>query len=250
MDGGVDTTSVMVMVGTAAVAGLLVMAIAPKLVLPVVVVELLLGIAIGPQGFDFAEVDPTTDFLGDLGLGMLFFFAGYEIDFQRIKGKPLTLGTMAWILSLVLAYGLGGLLAAAGVIVSYLYTGSAMATTAIGTLIPILKDAGELKTRFGTFLLAGGAMGEFGPILLITLILSAANPLHEAVVLILFVVAAVFTGPARGALGLEGLAADREDPRDHRASSRCASRSCSSSASPRWRPTSGSTCCWAASSPG
>ena len=190
----VDTTSVMVMVATAAVAGLLVMAIAPKLVLPVVVVELLLGIAIGPQGFEFAEIDPTTDFLGDLGLGMLFFFAGYEIDFQRIKGKPLKLGTMAWVLSLLLAYGLGGLLAAAGVVLSYLYTGSAMATTAIGTLIPILKDAGELKTRFGTFLLAGGAMGEFGPILLITLILSAANPLHEALVLILFVVAAVFTG--------------------------------------------------------
>ena len=190
----VDTTSVMVMVGTAALAGLLVMAIAPKLVLPVVVVELLLGIAIGPQGLEFAEIDPTTEFLGNLGLGMLFFFAGYEIDFQRIKGKPLRLGTIAWGISLLLAYGLGGLLAAAGVVVSYLYTGSAMATTAIGTLIPILKDAGELKTRFGTFLLAGGAMGEFGPILLITLILSTANPIHEAVVLIAFVVAAVFTG--------------------------------------------------------
>ena len=189
----VDTTSVIVMVGTAALAGLLVMAISPKLVLPVVVVELLLGIAIGPQAFDIAQIDPTTDFLGDLGLGMLFFFAGYEIDFERIRGRPLRLGAMAWVLSLVLAYGLGGVLAAGGVVLSYLYTGSAMATTAIGTLIPILKDAGELKTRFGTFLLAGGAMGEFGPILLITLILSGANPLHEALILIGFVVVAVFT---------------------------------------------------------
>ena len=189
----VDTTSVIVMVGTAAVAGLLVMAISPKLVLPVVVVELLLGIAIGPQALDIAQVDPTTDFLGDLGLGMLFFFAGYEIDFERIRGRPLKLGAVAWLFSLVLAYGLGGVLAAGGVVLSYLYTGSAMATTAIGTLIPILKDAGELKTRFGTFLLAGGAMGEFGPILLITLILSGANPLHEALILIAFVVVAVIT---------------------------------------------------------
>ena len=157
---------------------------------------------------------------------------------------------MAWVLSLFLAYGLGGMLAAAGVIVSYLYTGSAMATTAIGTLIPILKDAGELKTNFGTFLLAGGAMGEFGPILLITLILSAANPLHEAVVLIAVRRRRRLHRTARRALGLEGLAADREDARDHRASSRCASRSCSSSAWPRSPPTSDSTCCWAASSPG
>ncbi len=189
----VDTTSVMVMVGTAALAGLLVMAISPKLVLPVVVVELLLGIAIGPQALDIAEIDPTTEFLGDLGLGMLFFFAGYEIDFERIRGRPLKLGAIAWLFSLVIAYGLGGVLAAGGVVLSYLYTGSAMATTAIGTLIPILKDAGELKTRFGTFLLAGGAMGEFGPILLITLILSGSNPLHEALILIAFVVVAVIT---------------------------------------------------------
>jgi Kef-type K+ transport system membrane component KefB len=69
-----------------------------------------------------------------------------------------------------------------------------MATTAIGTLIPILKDAGEMKTRFGTFLLAGGAAGEFGPILLITLILSTTNPVHEALVLVAFILLAVLAG--------------------------------------------------------
>jgi Kef-type K+ transport system membrane component KefB len=184
----------MIMVGTAAVAGVLVMLIAPKLVLPVVVVELLLGIAIGPEVLDIAQIDPTTDFLGDLGLGMLFFFAGYEIDFDRIRGRPLGLGAAGWLLSLAIAYGLGGALAAAGVILSYLYTGSAMATTAIGTLIPILRDAGELKTRFGTFLLGAGGMGEFGPILLVTLVLATTNPLHEALIMVAFVGVAVFTG--------------------------------------------------------
>ena len=190
----VDTTSVLVIAGIAAVAGLVVMFISPKLAIPVVVVELLLGILIGPDGLDWAKIDPTTEFLGDLGLGMLFFFAGYEIDFDRIKGKPLRLGALGWVISLLLAYGIGGMLAAAGVVLSYLYTGSAMATTAIGTLIPILKDAGEIKTRFGTYLLAAGGMGEFGPILLITLILSTTNPLHEALILVAFVVIAVVTG--------------------------------------------------------
>lgn len=190
----VDVTSVLVIVITAAVAGLLVMAIAPKLVIPVVVIELLLGIVIGPQVLDLAQNDSTTDFLGNIGLGMLFFFAGYEINFKRIAGKPLRLGVIGWALSLVLAYGIGGVLAAGGVILSYLYTGSAMATTAIGTLIPILKDDGELRTRFGTYLLGAGAMGEFGPILLITLILSTAQPLHEAVLLIVFVGGAVLVG--------------------------------------------------------
>src|SRR5262249_37589832 len=99
-----------------------------------------------------------------------------------------------WLISLLLAYSIGGALAASGLVLSYLYTGSAMATTAIGTLIPILRDAGEIETKFGTYLLAAGAMGEFGPILLVTLILTTTNPVHSALILILFVLLAVFTG--------------------------------------------------------
>ena len=190
----IDETSLLVIVAAAALAGLIVMLLSPRLTIPVVVVELVLGIIIGPQVLDLAQVDPTTDFLGNLGLGMLFFFAGYEIDFDRIKGRSLELGALGWGISLVLAYSIGGALAAAGVVVSYLYTGSAMATTAIGTLIPILSDAGEMRTKFGTYLLGAGAVGEFGPILLITLILSAVNPLHEAAILIAFIVLAVITG--------------------------------------------------------
>ena len=125
---------------------------------------------------------------------MLFFFAGYEIDFARIKGRPLALGAGGWLVSLALAYGLAGILVAGNVIDSDLYTGSAMATTAIGTLIPILHDSGELRTRFGTLLLGAGAMGEFGPILLVTLVLTSRHPFHEAVILVAFIALAVFTG--------------------------------------------------------
>src|SRR4051812_32155169 len=122
---------------------------------------------------------------------MLFFFAGYEIDFDRIKGRSLELALLGWGLSLLLAYGIGGLLEAAGIVLSLLYSGSATATTAIGTLIPILRDRGELRTQFGSYILGAGAVGEFGPILLVTLILSTTHPLREAVILLAFVVLAV-----------------------------------------------------------
>jgi Kef-type K+ transport system membrane component KefB len=82
-------------------------------------------------------------------------------------------------------------LAAFGVVLSLLYTGSALATTAIGMLIPILSDAGELRTRFGTYMLAAGAVGEFGPILLLTLLLSSQGTEHNALILIAFVALAV-----------------------------------------------------------
>jgi Kef-type K+ transport system membrane component KefB len=187
----IDTESFFVIVLVAAIAAVIVATVPGRFVPPVVVVELLLGILIGPHVFDVAGIDSFIDFFSNLGLGMLFFFAGYEIDFERIKGRPLELGALGWLLSVGLAYGIGGVLAAAGIVLSFLYTGSAMATTAIGTLIPILRDGGELRTRFGTYLLAAGGIGEFGPILLVTLVLSTANPLHEAAILVAFVVLAL-----------------------------------------------------------
>jgi Kef-type K+ transport system membrane component KefB len=187
----VDTGSFFAIVVVAAVAAVTVAVVPKRFAPPVVVLELMLGIVVGPHVLGLAHSDEFIEFFSNLGLGMLFFFAGYEIDFDRIRGRPMRLGGWGWVLSVALAYGIGGVLAAGGVIVSYLYTGSAMATTAIGTLIPILRDNGELRTRFGTYLLAAGGAGEFGPILLVTLVLSTSNPLHESVILLAFVALAV-----------------------------------------------------------
>jgi len=143
----VDEGSFMLIVVSAAVAAIAATAVGSRVMVPVVVFELLLGIIIGPQVLALAEPDRFIEFFANLGLGMLFFFAGYEIDFVRIRGSPLRLGAWGWLLSLILAYGIGGLLAWAGIVLSLVYTGSAMVTTAIGTLIPILSDVGEMRTR-------------------------------------------------------------------------------------------------------
>lgn len=187
----VDADSFFAIVVVAALSAITVALVPRRFAPPVVVIELLLGIVIGPEVLDLARTDDFIEFFSNLGLGMLFFFAGYEIDFERIKGRPLELGVLGWALSIALAYGIGGALAAAGIVVSFLFTGSAMATTAIGTLIPILRDNGELKTKFGTYLLAAGGAGEFGPILLVTLVLSTKQPLHEAAILVGFIVLAI-----------------------------------------------------------
>jgi Kef-type K+ transport system membrane component KefB len=188
---GVDAGSFFAIVVAASFAGVVAVVIEPRLAVPVVVLELMLGIVIGPDVLGLAKSDEFIDFFSNLGLGMLFFFAGYEIDFARIRGHPLRLALVGWLISLVLAYAVGGLLAWAGIVVSLLYTGSALATTAIGTLIPILRDAREIPTRFGGLLLAAGAVGEFGPILLITLVLAGGQPVEEALILLAFVGLAV-----------------------------------------------------------
>ncbi len=186
-----DAASFLAVIATAAIAAVLVVVVPRPYAPPVVVLELILGILIGPQVLGLAESDAFIDFFSNLGLGMLFFFAGYEIDFDRIRGKPIELGGSGWLTSLALAYAIGGVLQAAGIVKSLLYTGSAIATTAMGTLIPVLRDSGELKTRFGTYLLAAGASGEFGPILLVTLFLSTTHPINEALILVAFIVLAL-----------------------------------------------------------
>ncbi len=173
------------------------------LVVPVVVFELLLGVVIGPDALGLATRDNLLEFLGQLGLGFLFFFAGYEIRLDRVRGEPLRLGVVGWIASLILAYALATLLESAGVVISGLLTGSAIATTALGTLIPLLRDTHRLDTPLGSHVLAVGAVGEFGPILIVTILLGAkSSTVTEALLLVAFVVLSVIaTTLATGAVG-------------------------------------------------
>jgi Kef-type K+ transport system membrane component KefB len=118
----VDTASFFAIVVISALAAVTVAVVPKRLAPPVVVLELFFGILIGPEVLDLAKTDSFIEFFSNLGLGMLFFFAGYEIDFERIRGRPIELGVLGWAISVALAYGIGGILAAAGVIVSFLYT--------------------------------------------------------------------------------------------------------------------------------
>lgn len=159
--------------------------------IPTVLFELVLGIVVGPAVLGWAEVTPLIAGLSDLGLCLLFFLAGYELDFARIRGAPLNRGVGGWCLTLGLGLGVGAVLASRGLVISSLLVGLALTTTALGTLLPMLGDRGLLETRFGAFLIAAGAVGEFGPVLAVTLLLGTTQPLSEALLLVLFVAVAV-----------------------------------------------------------
>ncbi|MFE6489728.1 cation:proton antiporter, partial [Streptomyces sp. NPDC057757] len=137
---------------------------------PTVVFEIVLGVLIGPSVLDWAHVDDLVNALSQFGLAILMFLAGYEIDFAKLRGGPLKRAGTAWLVSLVLALGVGALVnrdpwdgAFAGLVLT---------TTALGTILPILRDSGELPTPFGSLVMATGAVGEFGPIIAIAVLLS------------------------------------------------------------------------------
>lgn len=182
-----ETQSLLIVILAAAIAPIIAGIVSENIravILPVVVVELLLGVVIGPQVLELASDTELLGTFSDLGLGFLFFFAGYEIRFEKIKGNPLRLAVIGWLISLVLAYSAAGALHWAGVVISGLLTGSALVTTAIGTLIPIARDEHLLEGEFGRNLLSIGAIGEFGPVLIVTVLLGAKSGAAEQLVLI------------------------------------------------------------------
>ncbi|MFF1795605.1 cation:proton antiporter, partial [Kitasatospora sp. NPDC058263] len=51
-----------------------------------------------------------------------------------------------------------------------------------------LRDSGELPTPFGSLVMATGAVGEFGPIIAVAILLSGNSPARTAVILAVFAV--------------------------------------------------------------
>ncbi|MDX2166949.1 MAG: cation:proton antiporter [Deltaproteobacteria bacterium] len=158
---------------------LLVAAIAPlfnelpiRLRLPLVVLELLFGVAIGPQGLNLIAAEGNLKMLSALGISFLFFLAGMDLEFSRLRGRPLNLGLGGWGLSVAIALASTFSLQATGLVSDPVLVAVALSTTAIGTLLPILREANELESEFGRFVLGAGAIAEFGPIVLFSLIIT------------------------------------------------------------------------------
>jgi Kef-type K+ transport system membrane component KefB len=172
----------------AVVAPIVASAIGRVAKVPLVVFEILLGLIVGPSILGWVPESEFTSVLANFGLAMLFFMAGNEIDFAAIKGRPLARAGIGWLISLALGLGVGLLLAPS--LEAGVFIGVALTSTALGTIMPVLRDAGELTSDFGRAITAVGAVGEFGPLVAISLFLSGRTPLVAALVLIGFAVIA------------------------------------------------------------
>ncbi|CAM5670589.1 cation:proton antiporter [Streptomyces atroolivaceus] len=177
-------TLVLIM-AAAVLAPLLVHATGRRLRVPLVIFEIILGILIGPDVLGWAHPDEVVDTLADLGLSMLIFLAGYEIEFAAVRGDTLRRSLWAWPVSLAVGIGFAFLISGGDVFEAFVI-GTALTSTALGTVLPMLKDSGQLQGRFGTVMSAFGAVGEFGPVVAVALLLSGRRPAESAALLIAF----------------------------------------------------------------
>jgi len=159
--------------------------------IPSVVIELCLGIVVGPYVLGLAHPDLVVNGFSDMGLAFLMFLAGFELDLERIRGRPLQLAAAGWVASLVLAGLAGFAFVSFGLALDSVVLGLAFTTTALGTLLPVLRDAGVIDTDFGRYVMAVGTVGEFGPIVAVALLLTQKDPVITVLLLVLFVATSV-----------------------------------------------------------
>lgn len=153
--------------------------------LPVVVIELLLGVLLGPHLLHLAEPTGIVKELSELGLTFLLFMVGFEIDPKILKGPALNKAITGWILSFILGLVLMALFHSAGWITAPpLLAAVGLSTTALGILVPILEDEKELDSDFGQWFLPAATLGEFGPLMVISVLLI---PAHTTVLHTLFI---------------------------------------------------------------
>jgi len=181
-----DLLNLLLVVAAAAAAPLLGSALNRLVKVPIVVFEIVLGLVLGPSILGWITIGHLTDTLANFGLAMLFFLAGNEIDFAGIAGRPMRRAGIGWLISLVVGILVGILLSPDAV--TGVFVGICLTSTALGTIMPALRDAGELTTPFGRAVTAVGAVGEFGPLLAISLFLSGRSTVTAGIVLIAFAV--------------------------------------------------------------
>jgi Kef-type K+ transport system membrane component KefB len=182
----------LVLIGVAAVfAPIVAEGLRRFLPVPEVVIQILFGILLGPFVLNLAHPNSIVTALADFGLTYLMFLAGTELDLSTLRQGHLGRAAGSWGVSLVLALAVGLFLHSTGLVLDRVVVALCLTTTALGTLLPILRDAGVLHTPVGPSILSVGAIGEFGPIVAVAVLLTNRDARVTFLLLALFVVVAV-----------------------------------------------------------
>jgi Kef-type K+ transport system membrane component KefB len=183
------TFNSLLIIGGVAIAMPLLLGLFPAVKVPVVVLEILGGVLVGPAVLGWVHLDVAVRVVSDLGLGFLLFMAGYEIDLRHFERRILRLASWAFAVSVALALLVAYGLDLAGQVKDGLLVGITLMATSLGILVPILKDAEHTETPFGRLIMAAGSLAELGPLVLLSVFFSASsgNPSVELALLAAFV---------------------------------------------------------------
>jgi Kef-type K+ transport system membrane component KefB len=157
----------------------------PRVRLPAIVLEIVLGIALGPSGLGWVKPDAPVSILALVGLAFLLFLSGLEIDVDRLRGRIVKLAALGFAVSFVIAVLIGIGLRAGGFVKSPLFVAIVLVATSLGVVFPVLKDSHNIASSLGELVLAAASIADFGSIILLSLFFSGKNSTSTAGRLIL-----------------------------------------------------------------
>ena len=165
----------LLVIALVAVAVPVLLALVPRLPVPGAVLEVVAGILVGPSVLGWVHLDAPVRVVSDLGLGMLLFLAGLEIDMGALRGPLGRLAGRAFGVSVLLGLACGYAFSLAGVGGKPVFLAIVLTSTSAGLLLPLLKDAGLHRAPFGQLVMAGAALAEVVPVMMLSLLFSATS---------------------------------------------------------------------------
>jgi Kef-type K+ transport system membrane component KefB len=158
-----------------AVAAPLIVGYVPALRVPAVVLEIVAGIVVGPSVLGLVEVDVPVQVLALVGMALLLFLAGLEIDVHRLRGSLLRSAVLGYGITIGLGVAAGLLLHAAGWVASPLLLAITLSATSLGLVVAVLKDADQIGSEVGQTTLAAASVADFSAIVLLSLFFSTSG---------------------------------------------------------------------------
>ena len=174
---------------------------------PTAVAEIIVGIIMGSSGFNLITSTHDLTLLSNLGVILLMFLSGMEIDFDLLqrknnpKGKsqagktvdPLKTAITAFIGIVIMAFVLAYVLRLTGLFSEVMLAAIILMTVALGVVIATLKEKDILGRPIGQTILLTAVLGEVIPLLLLTIYASINGGNAEQLwLIILLFVAAIF----------------------------------------------------------
>lgn len=160
-------------IAVAAFAAPLLARLVPRRLVPPVVLEVLAGIAIGPQALNLVQPTGGVYYLYLLGFGFLLFLAGQEVEVKRFRGPAFRLSLLSFGIGLVIAFPLALVLQQIATGADVRLLALALTASTVGVMVPILRDAKVIETEFGQLAIMAGSVGEFAALVLLTVLFSA-----------------------------------------------------------------------------
>lgn len=177
--------------------------------LPTAVVEIIVGVFLGPSVFNWIATSETLNILQNVGVIFLLFLSGMEIDFSLFKSKPrelsplaaknqqnqpkysvLKIASVAYGTIILMSFVMAYILKLTGLFSDVWLSAILFMTISLGIVIAGLKEKELLSKPFGQAILLIAGLGEVVPMIGLTFYASAYSPHSKSLWLILLILVA------------------------------------------------------------